>query len=248
MCSLSAQGPSNFSYVGRWTPRRVVVYCGMHRTAPPPRRYRPPGWSSRSLFGKHFAPETLLIPVVFATKLANVLPSTTLYELFRQAVCRLSNASNGDQSSIVVGGLSNPELCDVPEVVRNIATVFVVLDVMGGIICEFVLLRWLLCWLMDVPAMVGSGFLNQISPRYGRKPIFLFILIMEVMWSCLIIGSQFMSDKLSDIVFFLGIFIEKFTRSFPFHYLVNMYIIDVCVPENRWVSYRCLHGGSNSIL
>lgn len=85
-----------------------------------------------------FKLETLLIPVVFATRLGNVLPSTTNYELFRQAVCRLSNISHGDPSSLITDG---PKLCDAPEVVQNFATIMAILDVTGGIICGFVLLR-----------------------------------------------------------------------------------------------------------
>lgn len=63
----------------------------------------------------------------------------------------------------------------------------------------------------------------------------MFMLAMDITWTCLITGSQFMPDRFSDLVFFLGIFFESFAKSLPFYYLVNMYIVDVCVPANRWV-------------
>ena len=100
---------------------------------------RPAGRSDRSRSRERFrfSPETLLIPVVIATKLGNVIPSTTLFELLRQTVCRLSNISRRDPASL---GPHPPQLCDAPEVVRDFATVIAILGAIGGIACVFVLL------------------------------------------------------------------------------------------------------------
>ena len=113
---------------------------------------RPACRSGRSLSRDQFKPETLLIPFVFATRLGTVITSTTLFELFRQAVCRFSNISHGDPSSLG-GGPSHPELCDAPEVVRNFATVSAIVAAIGGITCVFVPL--------SVTAVVADKYLSD---------------------------------------------------------------------------------------
>ena len=91
------------------------------------------GLAGRERF--RFSPGILLIPVVLATKLGNVITSTTLIELLRQTVCRLSNTSRGD-----IASLDTPELCDAPEIARDFATVIAILSATQGIICMFVIL------------------------------------------------------------------------------------------------------------
>ena len=87
-----------------------------------------------------FSPETLLIPVVFATNVGNGIPSTTIIELVRRTVCRLSCISHDDGPNLTAGGISLPEHCDAPGVVQKFSTVMAVLGVIGGITCMFVLL------------------------------------------------------------------------------------------------------------
>ena len=96
---------------------------------------------SSSLSRERFrlSPETLLIPVVLATRLGDVIPTTTFFELVRQAVCRLSIPHRGP-SSLVAGGLSPAELCDAPEITRDFATVIAILSALEGIIRMFVIL------------------------------------------------------------------------------------------------------------
>lgn len=98
------------------------------------------GRSSTSLLKERFrfSPETLLIPLVIATRLGSAIPSTTLGELLRQTVCRLSNTLRGDPASFVQSPY-HPGLCDSPQVVRDFATVGAVFGVIGGITSEFAL-------------------------------------------------------------------------------------------------------------
>ena len=103
---------------------------------------RPYSQPTRSLSRERsgFSHETLLIPVALATKLAAQIPSTTIVELVRKAVCRLWIESHGDPATLGPGGLGPPELCDAPEIARYFSTVIAILGTTGGIICMSVLL------------------------------------------------------------------------------------------------------------
>lgn len=87
-----------------------------------------------------FSPETLLIPVIFALKLGMALPSTTLMELGRQTVCRLSNSLRGHPALVVAAVGVTPQVCDTPEVMRDFATVIAIFGGIGGVTGVFVLL------------------------------------------------------------------------------------------------------------
>lgn len=51
----------------------------------------------------------------------------------------------------------------------------------------------------------------------------------------MIAGSQYMPDWLSDWIFLAGTLLDLFSNPIPYAYLVNMYVVDVCGPEDRWV-------------
>ena len=87
--------------------------------------------------------------------------------------------------------------------------------------------------IMNDPAVVGCGVLSRVSPRYGRKPAFSFLVLTQITWSCLIPASQLMPEGLTDWILFLGILSQVLSYSFPYTYLVDMYIVDVCARENR---------------
>lgn len=96
------------------------------------------GILSRKRF--RFSPQILLIPVALATKLATQLPSTTLIELVRQAVCRFWNISHGGPATLPTGGSIPSELCNAPEIERYFATIIAIVAVTEGILSVFILL------------------------------------------------------------------------------------------------------------
>ena len=196
------------------------------------RASRPAGRSGRG----PWSPETLLIPVVFASRLGNAMPSTTLAELLRQTVCRLSHRLHGYPSSFVSSHRGPHQLCDAPQVMRDFATVSAIIGVIGGITCVFASISASIAVTHSRLALVGCGILSRILPYHGRKPIFLFILSMQVMWSSLVLGSQFVPAGPADWVFFVGMLFHTFSDHLAVGYLVNMYIVDICLPEHRWVS------------
>ncbi|KAF8553674.1 MFS general substrate transporter [Imleria badia] len=186
---------------------------------------RPAGQSNRSLTRKQFefSPQTLLIPVTLATTLAAAIPSTTLIELVRQGVCRLWNTSHGDPAALRAGGLSSPELCDAPEIAQFYATVLAILGAITAIV-----------------SIAGCGIFSRISSHYGRKPAFLIVLIPAIMSSCMIAGSQNMPDWLSGWILLAGMLFGVFSG--PLGYLVDMYIVDGCVPEDRTAALSKIAG------
>ena len=194
---------------------------------------RPAGQSSRSLTRKQseFSPQTLLIPVTLATTLAAAIPSTTLIELVRQAVCRLWTISHGDPATLRAGGPGSPELCDAPEVTQFYATVLAILGAIEGIMCMSVLSPTA-ALPHNTLAIAGCGIFSRISSRYGRKPAFLVVLVPAIMSSFTIAWSQHMSDWLSSWVFLAGMLFGVFSG--PLGYLIDMYIVDECIPEDRY--------------
>lgn len=50
-------------------------------------------------------------------------------------------------------------------------------------------------------------------------------------------GSQFMPYWLANWVLLAGMLLEMFSGSLS--YLVNMYIVDECAPEDRYISNAC---------
>ncbi|KAG9315481.1 hypothetical protein JVU11DRAFT_3094 [Chiua virens] len=78
--------------------------------------------------------ETLLIPVALATRLAAMIPQTTLIEVLRQAICSLWNISHGDPATHPVDGSILSEACDSPEIARRFSTLIAILSVTDGII------------------------------------------------------------------------------------------------------------------
>lgn len=195
-----------------------------------------PSQSSRILSRERFrfSPEILLIPVALATKLATLIPSTTLIELIRRVVCRFWNISHGDPAPLPPGGSTPPELCNAPEIEWYFATVIAVLGATEGIISAFIPLSTATIAHKHVSVMAGCGITSRISSHYGRKSAFLLALIAGFMGNCLIPGSQYMPDWLAGWVFLVGILLELFSGPCLYAYLVNMYIVDVCVPEDRY--------------
>ncbi|KAH0832310.1 major facilitator superfamily domain-containing protein [Lanmaoa asiatica] len=171
------------------------------------------------------SPETLLIPVALATKLATLIPTTTLVELIRRAVCMLWNISHGDPATFPAGGPIPPELCDVPEIERYYATVIAIFSATEGIL-----------------SIAGCGILSRISSHYGRKPALLLLLTTGIMASCLISGSQYTPDWLTHWTFLAGVLLAQSSGPFLYAYLVNMYIVDVCAPEARTAALSKIAG------
>ncbi|KAG8214857.1 MFS general substrate transporter [Butyriboletus roseoflavus] len=188
---------------------------------------RPAGQSSRSLprVRFRFTPEILLIPVALATRLAALMPSTTILELVRQAACRFWNISHGNPVTLPAGGPIPPELCDAPEVERYFATIITILGAIEGVL-----------------VMAGCGIISRISSHYGRKPALLLVLIVGIMGSCLIAGSQYTPSWLAVWVFLVGILSGMFSSTSIYGYLVNMYIVDVCMPEDRTTALSKIGG------
>jgi len=184
-----------------------------------------PASQSSSLTRKRFrfSPETLLIPVALATSLGAGIPSTTFIELLRKAICRLWNTSHGDPSFLPASDPSPPELCDAPEIAQYFATVLAILGVTGGII-----------------SIAGCGILSRISSHYGRKPAFVLVLLARITGSCMIPGSQFMPYWLTNWVLLAGMLFEMFSGSLG--YLINMYIVDKCAPEDRTAALSKIAG------
>lgn len=56
------------------------------------------------------------------------------------------------------------------------------------------------------------------------------------MGNCMIPWSQYMPNWLANWVFLVGMLFELFSGSLPYTYVINLYIVDVCVPEDRYVS------------
>ncbi|KAG9315480.1 major facilitator superfamily domain-containing protein [Chiua virens] len=188
---------------------------------------RIPGQSNSILSRERhrFSPETLLIPVALATKLASVLPHTTLLEILRLAVCKLWNVSHGDPATLLADGSISPALCDAPEVATYFSTIIAILGVTEGIVSMFM-----------------CGILSRISSRYGRRPAFLLIIITGIMGTCLMVGSQSMPDWISPWVFVVGMLIELCTAALPCDYLSSTYIADVCDPEDRTAALSKIAG------
>lgn len=128
---------------------------------------RPAGQSSRSLSRVRFSPEILLIPVALATNLAALLPTTTIIELLREAVCRLWNISRGDPATLPAGGPIPTELCDAPEIERYFATAIAIHGAIDGIICVFILLS------------TGAALHNYSSDGWVRHHKSYFIALRE---------------------------------------------------------------------
>ncbi|KAF8133298.1 major facilitator superfamily domain-containing protein [Boletus edulis] len=170
-----------------------------------------------------FSPETLLIPVALATTLAGGITSTTFIELTRKSVCRFWNISRGDPATITTAGPSPLDLCDAPEVARYFAIVLAVLGVAEGVI-----------------SIVGFGMFSRISSRYGRKPAFFLVLGAAIMSNCMIVGSQYMPDSLADWVFLVGMLFGVFSG--PLGYLIDLYIVDECAPEDRTAALSKIAG------
>ncbi|KAF8553673.1 MFS general substrate transporter [Imleria badia] len=210
---------------------------------------RQPAQLSRSLTWKQFefSPQTLLIPVTFATTLAAGIPSTTFIELIRQAVCRLWNESHGEPAILTAGGPTPPpshaevlddikrrfreetftresiELCDAPEIAQFYAIVLAILGATEGIM-----------------SIAGCGIFSRISSHYGRKPAFLIVLIPAIISSCMIAWSQHVPDWLTGWVFLAGTLFGVFSG--PLGYLVDMYILDGCASEDRTAALSKIAG------
>ncbi|KAF8553677.1 hypothetical protein OG21DRAFT_1485253 [Imleria badia] len=126
---------------------------------------------------------------------------------------------HSDPATLGAGGLSPPELCDAPEIARYFATVIAILGVVEGII-----------------SIAGCAVLSHISSHYGRKPAFLLVLIAGVMGSC------YLPNWLADWVFLAGMLFEFFSGPLPYAYLVSIYIVDLCVPEDRTAALSKIAG------
>ncbi|KAG6379281.1 hypothetical protein JVT61DRAFT_11736 [Boletus reticuloceps] len=151
------------------------------------------------------------------------ITSTTFIELTRKSVCRLWNISHGDPATITTAGPSPLDLCDAPEVARYFAIVLAVLGVAEGVI-----------------SIVGFGMFSRISSRYGRKPAFFLVLGAAIMSNCMIVGSQYMPDSLADWVFLVGMLFGVFSG--PLGYLIDLYIVDECAPEDRTAALSKIAG------
>ncbi|KAF8423724.1 major facilitator superfamily domain-containing protein [Boletus edulis BED1] len=191
------------------------------------RDLRPTDRSGRSPSGERFriSPETLLAPIALATRLASQAPATTLVELIRRLTCKLWNLSHVDPVTLQAGGPDSAEQCDAPEIARYFATVIAIVGVIEGIIL-----------------IVGCGILSRISSRYGRKPAFLLVLVAGTIGCCMISGSQYVADWLSDWVFIVGMIFLLSSGGSTYAYLVNVYIVDVCVPEDRTAALSKISG------
>ncbi|KAN0087881.1 Major facilitator superfamily domain containing protein [Tylopilus felleus] len=166
---------------------------------------------------RRLSPETFIIPVALATKLATQIQVTTLIDLVRKVVCRIWNASHGDPATLPSRGISSPELlCDAPEIAQHFSTVITILGAIEGLV-----------------VIAACGLLSRVSLQYGRKSALLIVLVAGIMGNCMIPWSQYMPNWLANWVFLVGMLFELFSGSLPYTYVINLYIVDVCVPEDR---------------
>lgn len=100
---------------------------------------------------RRLSPETFIIPVALATKLATQIQVTTLIDLVRKVFCRIWNASHGDPATLPSRGINSPELlCDAPEIAQHFSTVITILGAIEGLVGVSVTFSWL------IPSLTGK--------------------------------------------------------------------------------------------
>ncbi|KAG9315482.1 major facilitator superfamily domain-containing protein [Chiua virens] len=75
----------------------------------------------------------------------------------------------------------------------------------------------------------------------GSLPFYSFSL-PGVLANCLIPGSQFMPNWISDWVFLAGMLTGYLSGILPCIYLVNMYVVDICDPKDRTAALSRISG------
>ncbi|KAJ7240976.1 MFS general substrate transporter [Mycena rebaudengoi] len=167
---------------------------------------------------------SLIIPIALLGRLAILLPSTTNFHVFRQFICRQWYFAN-DPDRVPPDGRMPQELCMLPSIQRNYATLLVAMGTLDGI-----------------ASMAAYPSLGVFASRFGRKPAILAVLTAGLICEVAMILSNSFDFKY-ELPFLAVWLITAALSQVPIVvFVTNMYLVDLVSADTRTAALSALWG------